>query len=367
MGKGRRKPSLGAWEPDSLETWEWERKLGAAVQAPHLRAFGACAAWATRVVQSPEPTARESSAVQCGPVQHTRCAAAPAACRRAWGWCVFGCARTVPVGGLANRRTGERSPTGVLRCQGPGVRVKREGREGKRNFQVRSTESPSGLSDQTGQGAAAELQVECDQLLGAACATVRLAAAPLWHVARAVCPARRKTESILLACLLACSQAQLRMSIYAAPYRRNDPGREYRTIHIVFRNSPSRDAGMKKSDPTWTAWRPELPALTSDQGPGARSGDAERAGQASEPMRTRQTGPVCAGQATSMLPPAHGCLAHLGPVAFFFLENMTWTRGPFWKLETHKVDGCTAAGRTESKLPGAGDAVPRAQARHGES
>ena len=177
-------------------------------------------------------------------------------------------------------------------------------------------------------------------------------------------PKNREHFACLSACLLPISAADVH-PCRAVPKKRSRTRIPYHT------HRPSQLAEQRcwheKSDPTWAAWRPELPVLTSDQGRGARSGDAERAGQASEPMRTRQPGPVCAGQATSMLPPAHGCLAHLGPVAFFFLENMTWTRGPFWKLETHKVDGCTAAGRTESKLPGAGDAVPRAQARHGES
>ncbi len=59
--------SLGAWEPGGLGLGSW----GLLCRRPHLRALWACAALlATRVVQCPE--SRESSAVQCGPVQqHT--------------------------------------------------------------------------------------------------------------------------------------------------------------------------------------------------------------------------------------------------------------------------------------------------------
>ena len=122
--------SLGAWRPGS----GIGKAGGCCAGAPCARPLGMrCIAGDKKLcrVQSPEPSARESSAVQCGPVQqHT---ALPRLQRVAehGGWCVFGCTRTVSMAGLANRRPGERSPTGVLRCQGPGVRAKWEGREAK--------------------------------------------------------------------------------------------------------------------------------------------------------------------------------------------------------------------------------------------
>ena len=85
-----------------------------------------------------------------------------------------------------------------------------------------------------------------------------------------------------------------------------------------------------------------------------------RADERTHAHPTARPRPCCEVDAT----PARGHLSHLGPVAFF--ENMTWTRGPFWKLEHAKwMAGQLPA--TGNGLPGAGDAVPQAQTRRGES
>ena len=150
------------WKPESGRVGAWQPgSLGAAVQAPHFARLlagsrSARSALATRVVQSPEPVPEspvQSSAVQGSPVLHTGLPRPQRVAEPGQG-CVFGCTRTVPVGEPANWRTiPDRGP------QVPGARGSGEeggkGRKGTSRYGA-----PSGWSDQTGQGAAAELQVE---------------------------------------------------------------------------------------------------------------------------------------------------------------------------------------------------------------
>ena len=127
--------SLGAWEPGGLGLGSW----GLLCRRPHLRALWACAALlATRVVHCPE--SRESSAVQCGPVQqHT---ALPRLQRVAehGGWCVFGCTHTVPRS--ASGPTGEPATWRTIPDRGPQVPGARgsgeEGREAKGTSRYRT-------------------------------------------------------------------------------------------------------------------------------------------------------------------------------------------------------------------------------------
>ncbi len=148
----------GEWEPGSLAAW------GLLCRRPILRAFWLDRAlhalhWRRELCRAQSPCQR----VQCSPVQSRAVQCCTLVCRArsvslSQGRGVCSDARAQCQ--WASRRTGERSPTGVLRCQGPGVRVKREGREGKG---LPGTEPPA--VGQTRRGKAPQLSCRWRLLL----------------------------------------------------------------------------------------------------------------------------------------------------------------------------------------------------------
>ena len=246
----------GAWEPGGLGVGLG--KLGAAVQAPHVRALWACAALlATRScaesrVQSPAPESPvQSSAVQCSST--LLCRACSVSLSMGGGVCSDARAQCQWL----DWRTGDlvndpRQGSSGARGQGFG----RSGREGKPKGlpgTARSTDVPSGLPDQTGQGAAAELQVEVAagvtsssgrHALGKTGCSTSVAR----RSSRVPSPPKNQEHFACFACLLPklgcacpCRAVPRKLARARIPYH----VQLYHPVHIVFPNSPSRDGGMK--------------------------------------------------------------------------------------------------------------------------